>query len=202
MEKYALTDAHRDYIRKRRINHGYSAEFVSEQLKHHKSWLGQIERGRLNSIKKDDFENLLSILLDIPLTQFGETGVDEIYFGILNPDPPEIKDSILNKISETVESILPIQYSGWSPFIKAKMKDITNIYCKEQNNNETQFIHTLKGLSQLQDNAETNSNYSLLFLSLPFDKIFKKYEGQPQKIMEIYDNINKYIESCLDDTSK
>lgn len=199
MEKYALTDAHRDYIRKRRTNLGYSAEFVSEQLNHHKSWLGQIERGRLASIKKEDFEKLLSILLTTPLSKIKEGNfVEELYFSILNPEPSEYKANIFDKISDTIDTILPIQYSGWSPFIKKKMQKITDIYCKEQNNNETQFVHTLTGLSQLYENAKTNSNYSLLFLTFPLDKIFEKYKDNPQIVLEIYDHISEYIESRLD----
>ena len=66
--KFHLYDTHRKLLKEWRCDKGkgYSAEEVSEMLGHHKSWLGQIERGRLVSIKEDDLTTLLSILLDVP----------------------------------------------------------------------------------------------------------------------------------------
>ena len=201
MEKYTLNDKHRELLRKMRNFRGLSAEEVSEKINHHKSWLGQIERGRLASIKKDDLDKLLSILLDNPLSSIIEfNSSDSFYTSIF--ETPEIDNNIMHKISNTINEILPVQYNSTSTFIKSRMKKITNIFCNEQNNTHSQFIHTMMGLNQHLANVTENSNYALLFLNFPLDAIFKKYKDNPEIILEIYDHIKYYLDSKLSDNEK
>lgn len=201
MEKYTLNDNHREFLRKLRNSRQLSAEEVSEKLDHHKSWLGQIERGRLASIKKDDLDKLLSILLDNPLSTIKEANTANTFY-TSSFEPQEEDNNLLHKISDKIDDILPKQYNSTSSFIKSRMKKITQIYCEEQNNTESQFIHTMMGLNQHLANAKENSNYSLLFLNFPLDDIFRKYKNNPEVILEIYDHIKYYLDSKLLDDEK
>lgn len=201
MEKYTLNDNHREFLRKLRNSRQLSAEEVSEKLNHHKSWLGQIERGRLASIKKDDLDRLLSILLDNPLSLIKESNASDSFY-TSSFEPQEVDNNILHKLSDTIDEILPTKLNSTSSYIKNKMKQITNIFCEEQKSTESQFINTMMGLGQFHRNVAENSNYSLLFLSFPLDDIFRKYKDRPEVILEIYDHIKYYLDSKLSDEDK
>lgn len=61
-QKIILTDFHRNNLKELRKMKKIGAEELSTYIGHHKSWLGQIERGRLQSIKTNDLIALLSAL--------------------------------------------------------------------------------------------------------------------------------------------
>ena len=60
-EKYILTEINRKELRSLRKNCGIAAEDVSVELGYSKAWLGQIERGKLQTIKQDDLAKILSL---------------------------------------------------------------------------------------------------------------------------------------------
>lgn len=60
-KKYKLTNINRNSLRLMRKEQKLAAEDVSTRIGKSKAWLGQIERGKLQSIKKDDLSELLSI---------------------------------------------------------------------------------------------------------------------------------------------
>lgn len=64
--KIKLNDRIRSVIYEQRQLTGKSAESVSESIGRAKSWLSQIENGRLQTINKTDFINLMSLLMQIP----------------------------------------------------------------------------------------------------------------------------------------
>ena len=66
MKKYKLSDSQRDFIRHKRRESCISAEIFSEKyLRKSKAWLGQIERGKLLTIKETDLITILSVFYDI-----------------------------------------------------------------------------------------------------------------------------------------
>ena len=64
--KYFLSEECRTQLRFLRQGVKMAAEDVSVALDHSKAWLGQIERGKLQSIKKKDLVRLLSIYTSTP----------------------------------------------------------------------------------------------------------------------------------------
>lgn len=198
MEKYTLDDKHRNYLREKRISRHLSAEKVSENLHHHKSWLGQIERGRLVSIKKDELNQLLSILFDVPLSYITDGNFADLFY-TSHFETEKSSNKIIDKLSDSIDEHLPNRLNSTSSYIRNKMKQITNLFCDEQKNSESQFLNTMIGLGQFHINATENSNYTLLFLCLRLNEIFKKYKDNPEIILEIYDYIKSYIDSKLSD---
>ncbi|MDF2820209.1 MAG: hypothetical protein K0R15_650 [Clostridiales bacterium] len=63
--KLILTDNIRAFILEERRKTGLPAEIVSENIGRTKSWLSQVENGRLKNISRIDFINLISYLLKI-----------------------------------------------------------------------------------------------------------------------------------------
>lgn len=60
-EKYKLTDINREHLRLIRKQRKLAAEDVSVELGFSKAWLGQIERGKLQTIKYHDLAKLMAI---------------------------------------------------------------------------------------------------------------------------------------------
>lgn len=195
MDKYILTDVHREYLKTKRQALCLSAETVSEKLNHHKSWLGQIERGRLNSIKKDDFIKLLSILWHLPEEMIEQTNAVEQFYNNTLVTKKTPMEEVLSLMNEP----LPSNESGYTASIKRKMEKVSDLYCLEQKNEPNQFVNILRGIAQLHENAKVNANYSLLFLGFPYDKVFEKYKDDPEAIIEIYNYINEYLEMKLNE---
>lgn len=59
--KYVLSTRNRNTLRFMRKEKKFSADDISIQIGKSQAWLGQVERGKLQSIKKDDLIKLLSI---------------------------------------------------------------------------------------------------------------------------------------------
>ena len=79
--KYKLPDFVRGYLRKMRKDMQLSAEDISVELGYSKAWLGQIERGKLHSIKEADLVKLLLIYLpDKTEDDIIEKGILENFF--------------------------------------------------------------------------------------------------------------------------
>lgn len=64
-DKYILTEINRKDLRALRKKYNLAAEDVSVELGYSKAWLGQIERGKLQTIKQDDLAKLLSLYCPI-----------------------------------------------------------------------------------------------------------------------------------------
>ena len=62
--KYILSTRNRNTLRFMRKEKGLAAEDISKQLGKSQAWLGQIERGKVQSINKDNLVKLLSIYTD------------------------------------------------------------------------------------------------------------------------------------------
>ena len=65
VNKIRLTEEQRERLREIRKNSHKAAEDISVQLGYSKAWLGQIERGKLQTIKKDDLQKLADIFPDV-----------------------------------------------------------------------------------------------------------------------------------------
>lgn len=199
--KFHLYDKHRQLLKDWRSDKGkgYSAEEVSEMLGHHKSWLGQIERGRLVSIKDTDLTKLLSILLDIPEDKIASG--DYIDNFIYNYDPFHQDDPITEKIANKITNFIP-NFFGKS-YINFELNEIeTKIKqeCERLNPEQRELIEAL--LSQFRDNLEKDVVLSLAFASLPYDLIFQKYKNDSDTIQKIYDHFLEYINEWIDKESE
>ena len=80
-EKITLTNAFRKYITETRVsakeeNSLLSADYVSKQIGRSKSWLSQVENGRLKTVKKNDLINVFSFILNQSLS-FTENLLDD-----------------------------------------------------------------------------------------------------------------------------
>ena len=74
---YLLTSVSRTQLRSMRKSKGFSAENVSVEIGKSKAWLGQIERGKLLSIKKDDLIKLLLIYTNYDKDIISSNGILE-----------------------------------------------------------------------------------------------------------------------------
>lgn len=61
IEKFKLNDINRGYLRSLRKDRNMAAEDVSIELGRSKAWLGQIERGLVQTVKKYDLARIMAI---------------------------------------------------------------------------------------------------------------------------------------------
>ena len=194
--KLHLYDKHRQLLRDWRCDKGkgYSAEEVSEMLNHHKSWLGQIERGRLVSIKEEDLIKLLSILLD--------TSEDEIVSNdcvdnfIYSYDPfyqPKPTPKLSSKINNIIPNFLEKSY------INMELDNVIVQIREESNKCDSMQRDTIGALlSEFNDNLKEDTIFTLAFSALPYHLLFKKYQNEPEKLQKIYAHIRDYIMEWID----
>lgn len=63
-DKYRLSKEQREKLRKIRKEKHLAAEDVSVELGYSKAWLGQIERGKLQTIKQEELAKLIALYTD------------------------------------------------------------------------------------------------------------------------------------------
>lgn len=72
-DRFSLTEEHCNHIKKRREDIKKSAQAISKLIGKSPAWLGQLERGRTESINEKDLVNLLALL--------HQTSKEEIQYG-------------------------------------------------------------------------------------------------------------------------
>lgn len=195
--KYHLYDKHRQFLKDKRgiKGKGYSAEEVSEMLGHHKSWLGQIERGRLVSIKQEDLINLLSILLDLPKEKISDDMLEKFKY---NYDPfyEEPKEPLIDKIWDKIFDIFP---NSDISNISLELSDAFTTLNKAAKNldSKERDIYWLM-LYYFNKNLSKDVMNTMAFASLPYHLLFQKYEDDASTLQEIFNHIAKYLEEWID----
>lgn len=198
--KFHLYDKHRQLLKDWRNDKGkgYSAEEVSEMIGHHKSWLGQIERGRLVSIKQEDLSSLLSIILDIPKEEITEDLLENFIYNY-NPFYEEPKETVTSRIINKIYDSLP---NSEISIINTQLYKITNTLkqtaqkCDRQRQEDLWLF-----LSSFNDNLDEDALNTMAFAGLPYHLLFKKYKDNLPKMQDIYKHISQYIEECIDEES-
>jgi transcriptional regulator with XRE-family HTH domain len=115
IDKLYLTDDIKSFIMYERKKLKLTAEETSEKIGRSKSWLAQIENGRLSSIKKSDFIKLVSLFLDI--------SSDEAIIYISNKFNQQVEIDVSN-----TKSKLPIINMGLiQNFLKEQYPNATEI---------------------------------------------------------------------------
>lgn len=116
--KYKLLDSQRNFLRERRKIKHISAENLSAQLGKSKAWLGQIERGKLFSIKETSLVDLLSILYDVPKSAVINNSIliNFLNCNFLNQNEINKEEALLEEIKELQEE----NYQFKELFIKLK----------------------------------------------------------------------------------
>lgn len=198
--KYHLYDRHRSLLKEWRVEKELSAEKVSEMLGHHKSWLGQIERGRLVSIKEDDLLNLLSILLTEPIDELIQGDCVEKFVYNYNPyyEDSEKPFSLTNMLFGSLDKYTPAKRKEISS-INLSLSQASSFIKEKANELDEKFLEDLSlCVFRFWENVHSNPYLMMEFASLPFDLLFTKYKNNPEKINEVYFFIHAYLQEKID----
>lgn len=201
-KKYRLNEIQRAKIREKRKEQKISAETLSERINKSKAWIGQIERGRLSTIKEDDLINLLSVLYEMPTKAINKDFLN----AFLNEDI-NILDNASWFDNEYFDLWKYCKNYNFDSLIRKSFKTIEHkltILCKEPNKAKEKFI-IWKTLNELIKNLEHSPDLVSLINCLKFyalDTASSEYKNSIyNRILDLYNELNSYYErnesSCI-----
>lgn len=180
-------------------NHKYTAEELSTKIGKSKSWLAQIENGRLNSISKSDLFSIMKEINDIFLyDNIEEETISAMEYYKVEYERKKVQelDEQQDKLQLSKDIILKRDISKYIFIIR---DSILNNF-DSLNQDEKQKI--LTALENLNKNIKANLSLSCILLSLPIHAINcdeKNVDKTKKFISDINLAFTDYLSSTLND---
>lgn len=175
----------------------YTAQELSLKIGKSKSWLAQIENGRLNSISKSDLLLIVKKLTTVPI--YGSTE-EEVIFAMQYYES-EYENIKIRELEEE-QSKLPVSKEV---LLKREVARIffeikDSLFKNFDNLNSDEKEKLLISLETLNKNVNSNLNLTATILSLPIhaiNKIEKNADNTKKFVSDLNNAFTNYLSSTL-----